>query len=75
LWGGQRGGSLTAVNLNFLHPSRYFSFKWLLIYPHEAEWTAFQTHCYSENVVALEIEPVAMIKNKISKVYGLQVWI
>jgi hypothetical protein len=29
----------------------------LHIYPHEAEWTQFQTHCYSENVVALEIEP------------------
>jgi hypothetical protein len=24
---GQRGGSLTAVNLSFLHRSRYFSFK------------------------------------------------
>jgi hypothetical protein len=28
----------------------------LLIYPHEAEWTPFQTHCYSENLVAPAIE-------------------
>jgi hypothetical protein len=46
----------TAVNLSFLDRSRYFSFKYLLIYPHEAEWTPFQTHCYSENVVAPGIE-------------------
>jgi hypothetical protein len=24
---------------------------------HEAEWTPFQTHCYSENLVAPGIEP------------------
>jgi hypothetical protein len=30
---GQRGGSLTVVNLSFLDRSRYFPFKWLLIYP------------------------------------------
>jgi hypothetical protein len=30
---GQRGGSPTAVNLSFLDRSRYFSFKYLLIYP------------------------------------------
>jgi hypothetical protein len=54
---GQRGGSLTAVNLSFLDRSRYFSFKKLLIYPHEAERTPFQTHYYSENLVAPGIEP------------------
>jgi hypothetical protein len=29
----------------------------MLIYPHEAEWTLFQTHCYSENLVVQGIEP------------------
>jgi hypothetical protein len=29
----------------------------LLNYPHEAEWTPFQTHYYSENLVAPGIEP------------------
>jgi hypothetical protein len=52
----QRGGSPTAVYLSFLDRSRYFSFKWLLILT-RAEWTPFQTHYYSENLVALEIEP------------------
>jgi hypothetical protein len=33
------------------------SFKQLLIYPHEAEWTPFQTHYCSENLVAPVIEP------------------
>jgi hypothetical protein len=37
--------------------SRYSSFKYVLIYAHEAEWTPFQTHCYAENLVAPEIEP------------------
>jgi hypothetical protein len=37
----------------FLHQNRRFSFKWLLSYPHEAEWTPLQTHCYSGNMVAL----------------------
>jgi hypothetical protein len=54
---GQRGGTPTVVNLNFLDRSRYFSFKYLLVYPHESEWTPFQTHCYSENLVAPGIEP------------------
>jgi hypothetical protein len=55
---GQRGGSPTVVNLRFLDRSGYFSFKQLLIYPHNAEWTPFQTHCYSGNLVAPAIEPV-----------------
>jgi hypothetical protein len=54
---GQRGGSPAVVNLSFLDRSCYFSFEWRLIYPHEAEWTPFETHCYSENLVAPEIEP------------------
>jgi hypothetical protein len=47
----------TVVNLGFLDRSRYFSFKQLLSCPHEAEWTPFQTPCFSENLEALEIEP------------------
>jgi hypothetical protein len=34
-----------------------FSFEQLLIYPHETEWTSFQTDYYSENLVAPGIEP------------------
>jgi hypothetical protein len=44
----------TAVNLGFLDWSHYFSIQ---VAPHEAEWTPFQTHYYSENLVALGIEP------------------
>jgi hypothetical protein len=35
----------TAVNPLLQDRSRYFSFKYLLSYPHETEWTPFQT-CY-----------------------------
>jgi hypothetical protein len=54
---GQHGRNPTVVNLSFLDWSRYFSFKQLLIYPHEAVWTLLQTRSYSENVVAQGIEP------------------
>jgi hypothetical protein len=47
----------TATYLSFLDRSRYFSFKQLLNYPHEAEWTPFQTHYYSENLIAPGIDP------------------
>jgi hypothetical protein len=53
---GLCSGSPTVVNLSFVDQSRYLSFKYL-IYPHEAEWTPFQTHCYAENLVASAIEP------------------
>jgi hypothetical protein len=46
----------TDGNLRFLDRSRYFSFKQLLIYSHWAEWTSFQTHYFSENLVASGIE-------------------
>jgi hypothetical protein len=46
-----------AIHVSFLDWSCYFSFKQLLIYAHEAEWTPFQTLCYSENLVAPGIEP------------------
>jgi hypothetical protein len=38
--------------LGFLDRSHYFSFKWLLNCTDEAEWTPFQTHYFSENLVA-----------------------
>jgi hypothetical protein len=34
-----------------------FSFKYLLNCTHEAEWTLFQTHYFSENLVTPRIEP------------------
>jgi hypothetical protein len=43
--------------LGSLDLSRYFSIKLLLSCTHEAEWTPFQTHYFSENLVALGIEP------------------
>jgi hypothetical protein len=41
--------------LGFLDRSRYI-FKQLLSGTHEAEWTPFQTHYFSENLVAPGIE-------------------
>jgi hypothetical protein len=38
-------------------PQSLFVHSSILKYPHEAEWTPFQTHYLSENVVAQEIEP------------------
>jgi hypothetical protein len=46
-----------AVDLSFLDRSRYFTLELLLIYPHKAEWTSFQTHYYTENLVVPGIEP------------------
>jgi hypothetical protein len=43
--------------LEFLDRSPDFSFKQLLICTHEAEWTPFQTHCFTKNLVASGIEP------------------
>jgi hypothetical protein len=37
-------GVPTVVHLGLLHRSRHFSFKWLLNYPHDSEFTPFQTH-------------------------------
>jgi hypothetical protein len=53
---GQLGGTPTVINLSFIYRSLYFSFKSLLIYAHEAEWTPLQTHCYSEKLAAPGIE-------------------
>jgi hypothetical protein len=44
------------VNFGFLDRSRYYPFKQIHSYPHEAEWTPFQTHYFSENLVAPGIE-------------------
>jgi hypothetical protein len=38
-----------AVNFGFLHRSRYFLEQ--LNYHHEAEWTPFQTHFFSEKKI------------------------
>jgi hypothetical protein len=43
--------------LGFLGRSRFFSFKSLLNCTHEAVWTKFQTHYFSENLGAPGIEP------------------
>jgi hypothetical protein len=43
-------------NLGFLDRNRYFSIKKLLSCTHEAESTQFQTHYFSENLVAPGIE-------------------
>jgi hypothetical protein len=41
----------------FLDRSRYFSSKQLLSFTHDSEWTPFQTHNFSENLVVPGIEP------------------
>jgi hypothetical protein len=53
---GQRNKSPTAVNLDFLDPEPLFFHLKLLSYPHQAEWTPFQTHYFSENLVVPGIE-------------------
>jgi hypothetical protein len=50
------GGSLTVVNLSFLDRSRYFFSSSASLIFTRAEWTPFQTYCYSENLVAPGIE-------------------
>jgi hypothetical protein len=47
--------------LDFLDWGHYFSSKYLLNCTHEAEWTPFQTHYFSENPVALGIEPIPLV--------------
>jgi hypothetical protein len=43
--------------LGFLERSRYFFFEVAPQLYHEAEWIPFQTHYFSENLVAPGIEP------------------
>jgi hypothetical protein len=43
--------------LGSLDGSRYFFFQVAPQFTHEAEWTPFQTHYFSENLVATGIEP------------------
>jgi hypothetical protein len=59
-----RGCRVTSTTDPHGHYSRFcslepllFSFKELLSYPYKAKWTPFQTHYYSENLVALGMEP------------------
>jgi hypothetical protein len=47
----------TAVLLTFSTESATFSSKYLHSCTHEAEWTPFQNHYFSENLEALGIEP------------------
>jgi hypothetical protein len=47
----------TAVISVFYAGSATLSSKQLLICTHEAEWTPFQTHYFSENLVDPGIEP------------------
>jgi hypothetical protein len=42
--------------LGFIDRSRYFSSKKILNCAHEAGWTSFQTHYFSENLAAPGIE-------------------
>jgi hypothetical protein len=43
--------------LDFIVQSHYFFFQVVPHCTHEAEWTPFQTHYCSENLVATGIEP------------------
>jgi hypothetical protein len=54
---GQRGGSLTVVNLSFLDGAATFLSSSSSFILTRVEWTPFQTHCYSENLVVPGIEP------------------
>jgi hypothetical protein len=45
------------INLGFLDEATTFSFKELLTYPHEAEWTPFQTQYVSENLLVPGMKP------------------
>jgi hypothetical protein len=53
----QRGESSTAVTSVLDTRAIILSFKQLLNFTHEAEWTSFQTHYFSENLVAPGMEP------------------
>jgi hypothetical protein len=43
--------------LGFIDRSHYFYIKQLLSCTYEAEWTSFQAHYFSENLVVPGIEP------------------
>jgi hypothetical protein len=54
---GQRGGYNTVDNLSFLDRNCYFFSSSSSFNLTRTEWTPFQTHCYSENLVAPGIVP------------------
>jgi hypothetical protein len=54
---GQRGGSPTVANLSFQTGAATFLSSSSSFTLTRAEWTPFQTHCYSENLVAPGIDP------------------
>jgi hypothetical protein len=43
--------------LDFLNRSHYYFFQVAPQLYSDAEWTQFQTHCFSENLAVPEIEP------------------
>jgi hypothetical protein len=54
---GQRNKSPRLL-ISVFYIGAAISLKQLLNYLHEAEWTPFQTHYFSENLVAPGIEPL-----------------
>jgi hypothetical protein len=51
-----RGYHVVSVTDPYGTGAAIFSFKYLLNCTHEAEWTPFQTHYFSENLIAPGIE-------------------
>jgi hypothetical protein len=54
--GGQHNESPRPL-ISVFYTGAAISLKWLLKYPYEAEWTLFQTHYFSENLIEPGIEP------------------
>jgi hypothetical protein len=54
---GQRSGSLRPYSWFSRLELLFFSIKYILSCTHEAEWRPFQTHYFSENLLAAESEP------------------
>jgi hypothetical protein len=50
-------GKLNGSEGSVFYTGAAISLKQFLSYPHEAEWTPFQTHYFSEKLVTPEIEP------------------
>jgi hypothetical protein len=64
-------------NLGFLDRSRYFSSKHLLNCTYEAEWSPFQTHYFSENLVPPGIVPgpLNLSPEKVNgNIHGISNW-
>jgi hypothetical protein len=59
----QCGGSPKDVITVFWTGAATFSLKYLLNCAYEAEWTTFQTHYFSKNLVGPGIEPGSVTRN------------